>query len=212
MGKDFVDLFNQWAVTYDRTVAGFDLEYQEAFFRYDEILEEVANLCFGNVIEFGPGTGNLTKKLLAKQLFVIGVEPSSEMRKIAKGKLGKKVDFIEGDFFDFPQNIPIQTFASSYAFHHLTDIEKADAIALYSKILPVGGKIIFADTIFETREKHQEAITKALNNKYHHLAQDLQTEYYTTIPVLSSIMEKNQLDVTFTRFNDFVWIMEATKR
>lgn len=212
MGNDFVDLFDRWAETYDQFVAGCDIEYREAFSHYDEILQAVADLAFGNVIEFGSGTGNLTKKLLDKQLFVLGIEPSSEMRKRANRKLGDKVEIIEGDFFHFPQNLSVQTIVSSYAFHHLTDGEKEDAIEIYSKLLSSGGKIIFADTIFESKEKHQAAITKAINNKHDGLAKDLQTEYYTTIPVLSLIMEKNQFDVTFTRFNDFVWMMNATKR
>jgi putative AdoMet-dependent methyltransferase len=212
MGNEFVDLFNKWASDYDQTVSGHNLEYQQVFLNYDRILQNVADRSYGNVLEFGPGTGNLTLKLLGRNLNVVGVEPSSEMRKMANKKLNHKAQIIEGDFFRFPQNIPYQTIVSTYAFHHLTDSEKAEAIALYSETLPISGKIIFADTIFESTLTYQNVIKDAINKGYTHLAKDLQTEYYTTIPVLSSMLTNNHFDFNFEKCNEFVWIMEATKK
>ena len=212
MGNEFVDLFDKWASDYDQTVSGHDLEYQNVFLHYDRILQKVADRSHGNVLEFGPGTGNLTLKLIGRNLHVVSVEPSSEMRKMANRKLQNKARIVEGDFFNFPQDLPFQTIVSTYAFHHLTDSEKAEAIALYSGILPSSGKIIFADTIFESTSTYQNVIKDAINNGYEHLAKDLQTEYYTTIPVLSSILTNNHFDFKFEKCNEFVWIMEATKK
>ena len=106
----------------------------------------------------------------------------------------------------------VQTIASSYAFHHLTDEEKAKAIASYSELLAPGGKIVFADTMYESVEAYQRAITDASQKGFHNLAKDLQSEYYTTIPVLSTIFENNAFDVHFEQCNDFVWIMEGVKK
>jgi putative AdoMet-dependent methyltransferase len=212
MGNEFTDLFDQWADSYDQTISGSDLEYKDVFLHYDTILENVADRSFGNVLEFGLGTGNLTHKLLNRNFFVIGVEPSSEMRKMANKKLNHKVQIVEGDFFRFPQNVPFQTIVSTYAFHHLTDSEKAEAITLYNRILPSGGKIVFADTMYESNSTYQNAIKDAINKGYAHLAKDLQTEYYTTIPVLSSILKANHFDANFEQCNEFVWLMEATKK
>jgi putative AdoMet-dependent methyltransferase len=212
MGNEFVELFDKWADVYDQTVSGHDLEYQNVFLHYDRILQNVAERSYGNVLEFGPGTGNLTLKLLQRNQNVLGVEPSSEMRKVAKKKLNNKAKIVEGDFFRFPKDVPYQTIVSTYAFHHLTEDEKDEAIALYSEVLPSNGKIVFADTMFESTSTYQSVIEDAINKGYTHLAKDLQTEYYTTIPILSSMLSNNHFDFKFEKCNDFVWIMEATKK
>ena len=182
MGNHFVEIFDQWANSYDQTVTGHDLEYRDLFLHYDDILQQVADRSFGHVLEFGPGTGNLTVKLINKGLSVIGVEPSGVMRKIALEKVAGRAKIIEGHFFHFPQNLTFQTIASSYAFHHLTDEEKAEAIASYRNFLQTGGKIVFADTMYETVKSYQKAIIDASQKGFHNLANDLQSEYYTTFP------------------------------
>src|SRR3954471_23801775 len=205
MGNEFIGLFDQWADSYDQTVAGQDIEYKDVFLHYDRILQHIADRSFGHVLEFGPGTGNLTIKLLNRGFLVTGVEPSARMRKLALKKTEGRAQIIEGDFFHFPQNVPYQTIASSYAFHHLTDDEKAVAIASYSNLLPSGGKIVFADTMYESVEAYKRAITDASQKGFHRLAKDLQSEYYTTLPVLTDILERNEFNVEFEQYNDFVW-------
>lgn len=211
MGKEFIELFEEWADTYDATVSGHDIEYKEVFANYETLLQQVADRANGRVLEFGPGTGNLTVKLLKNGLTVTGVEPSPSMRKIAQEKLQGSAEIIDGDFLNFEVNGNVDTIVSTYAFHHLTDEEKAEAIAGYGKLLATGGKIVFADTMYESKDAYNEAIADAVAKEYHNLAEDLQREYYTTIPILKAFMEQNGFTVTFTRVNDFVWIMEGVK-
>lgn len=211
MGKEFIELFEEWAKTYDDTVTGHDEEYKDVFLYYDQLLQEVADRATGNVLEFGPGTGNLTVKLLKRDLTVIGIEPSKSMREIAINKLQDKAKVLDGDFLNFQIDENVDTIVSSYAFHHLTDEEKSLAIEQYGKMLPSGGKIVFADTMYESVDAYQKAITDAIEKGYHNLAEDLKREYYTTIPVLREIMRVNGFSVSFNRCNDFVWIMEGVK-
>ena len=211
MGREFDQLFDEWADNYDETVSGSDDQYANVFLHYNHILETVASHVKGSVIEFGVGTGNLTARILEKGHQVLGIEPSTEMRKMAKKKLGS-LSIIDGDFYHFPTEQGIDTFVSTYAFHHLTDQEKEDAITLYSSLLKTGGKIVFADTMFLTYETKQAAIAKAEHDKFDRLAEDLRTEYYTTIPYLRSILEKHQFNVTFEQLNAYVWLMHATKQ
>lgn len=124
MGTEFNGLFDEWAHTYDSFVQGEDIQYKEVFARYEEILEDVVNKSFGNVLEFGVGTGNLTNKLLLVGHTVYGIEPSREMRTIAKQKLPEGFSITEGDFLSFDVPDSIDTIVSTYAFHHLTDEEK----------------------------------------------------------------------------------------
>ncbi|MFJ8067822.1 class I SAM-dependent DNA methyltransferase [Peribacillus sp. NPDC096447] len=211
MGREFIDLFEEWSKSYDDTVSGHDIEYQEVFKHYDRILDSVTDRAHGHVLEFGVGTGNLTERLLRKGLKVSGIEPSPAMREIAVSKLRGKTEIADGDFIDFPKPEQVDSIVSTYAFHHLTDEEKEKAIANYGKLLNTGGKIVFADTMYQSREAHERAIQDARQAGFHNLANDLQTEYYTTIPFLEKVLEANGYKVNFERCNQFVWIMEAEK-
>nr|WP_309099827.1 methyltransferase domain-containing protein [Fredinandcohnia onubensis] len=214
MGREFLDVFEGWADSYDSTVTGHDVEYKEVFSRYDDILNDVVQKSGHTVLEFGVGTGNLTQKLLNNNKIVYGVEPSKPMREIALEKL-HNFDFTieDGDFIVFNKpTAQIDTIVSTYAFHHLTDTEKNQAVLQYSNLLEKGGKIVFADTMFENKQEYTMTIHSAKQNGFHNLAKDLETEYYTTIPVLREIAKQNGFIVEFTRFNHFVWVMEATKK
>ena len=211
MGREFIELFKEWSKSYDDTVEGNDIEYQEVFKHYDRILESVASRAHGHVLEFGVGTGNLTQRLLDAGLTVTGVEPSEPMRAKALEKLPEGTNLVDGDFLDFPVPAQIDTIVSSWAFHHLTDEEKAIAFARYGALLKTGGKIVFADTMYQSTDAFEQAVKDAEENGFHNLANDLRTEYYTTIPFFQAILEKNNFTVTFDRCNQFVWIMEAEK-
>ncbi len=214
MGREFLEVFEGWANSYDQTVTGHDVEYREVFLRYEDILNDVVRKSGLSVLEFGVGTGNLTQKLLDENKKVYGVEPSEPMREIALEKLQNYSLTIEdGDFnvFNKPAD-KIDTIVSTYAFHHLNDSEKNQAFSQYSNILKKGGKIVFADTMFENKEEYTMTIQSATQNGFLNLAKDLETEYYTTIPVLQENAERNGFTVEFTRFNHFVWVMEATKQ
>lgn len=212
MGREFLDLFEQWADYYDTTVDGHDEEYQAVFAGYEDILKAVADKAFGNVMEFGVGTGNLTIELINRGMRIYGVEPSAPMREKALEKLPQGTIIKDGDFLDFPKpDFAIDSIVSTYAFHHLTDEEKGKAFSLYGKLLQSGGKIVFADTSFENQRAFSDTIEQAKQKGYLNLAEDLQTEYYTTLEVLEKIAHDHGFSTAFTRCNQFVWIMEATK-
>ncbi|MDQ0858287.1 class I SAM-dependent methyltransferase [Bacillus sp. V2I10] len=213
MGREFVELFEDWAHSYDSTVGGHDEEYKEVFAGYDQILKAVTQLSGKTVLEFGVGTGNLTNELLNRGKKVFGIEPSKTMREKAAEKLGSTVHISDGDFLTFP--VPeeqIETIVSTYAFHHLTDEEKEKAVRIYSSLLGKGGKIVFADTVFTDQKAYQAMIEKSKKQHFLNLANDLESEYYTTHSVMRRIFESNSFEVTFTQMNEFVWLMKAVKQ
>ncbi|MEC1627182.1 class I SAM-dependent methyltransferase [Bacillus mojavensis] len=213
MGREFIPLFEDWAATYDQTVQGFDIQYKEAFRGYNDILDAIVSRSGMRVLEFGPGTGNLTAKLLEAEKSVFGVEPSPAMRKLASDKLRGRAEIVDGDFLTFPEP-PFQadTIVSSYAFHHLTDEEKRAAIKQYGKYLHMHDKIVFADTVFEHDEAYNQAIDKARSQGFYQLANDLKTEHYPTLETMKEMFTAEGFAVQFIQQNDFVWIMEAIKR
>ncbi|MGC4375875.1 class I SAM-dependent methyltransferase [Fictibacillus sp. Mic-4] len=212
MGREFIDMFDEWADSYDLSVTGHDKEYREVFDRYDDILTTVASKSIGTVVEFGVGTGNLTEKLLSFGRTVYGIEPSKAMREKAKARF-PQISFFDGDFLQFPA-LPekVDSIVSTYAFHHLTDEEKDQALQLYSQLLNENGKIVFADTAFLHEQDRQERHEMVKRQGYYNLLNDLKTEYYTTIDILHDLFTKNGFDVSFKKLNVYVWLMEAVKK
>ncbi|SEO16445.1 putative AdoMet-dependent methyltransferase [Amphibacillus marinus] len=212
MGREFLGLFDKWADDYDNTVSGLDNEYHDVFLHYDQILDQIVKQATGVVVEFGSGTGNLTKKLHDANMQVIAIEPSPAMRAKASEKI-PTINIYDGDFLNFPAfDKEIDTIVSSYAFHHLTDAEKQEAIVKYNQLLPVNGRVVFADTLFQDETKKQAAIEKAESNLAYNLAQDLRTEYYPLLETLRKIFIEAGFSVSFQQMNDFAWIIFAEKK
>ncbi|RYG71656.1 class I SAM-dependent methyltransferase [Lentibacillus lipolyticus] len=212
MGREFLEVFDEWADTYDESVAGANQQYAAVFEKYETVLDEVVKYSSGNILEFGVGTGNLTKKLIESGFWVTGIEPSAAMRKKASGKL-PSLSILEGDFIHFPNpSVPVHTIVSSFAFHHLTDIEKEHAVKQYTTILQPMGRIVFADTVFENDQHKLNMINKAKEQKFMDLAADLEREYYTTLPEMKRIFVTNGFHVSFKQMNDFVWLIKAVKQ
>ncbi|MEK3976324.1 class I SAM-dependent DNA methyltransferase [Psychrobacillus sp. FSL K6-1267] len=213
MGREFVDIFDGWADSYEASVSGKDPEYRDVFEGYDTILNEVVNRVSGNsVVEFGTGTGNLTAKLVEKDFSVIGIEPNEKMREMTAERFPKR-EIIDGDLLQFEiGKSHVDSIVSSFVFHHLTDEEKGMALKLYSELLRENGKVVFADTAFITEEAKQDQIKKERSRNFHNVADDLEREYYTTIPILTKLFEEAGFQAHFSKMNDYVWIMDATKK
>ncbi len=212
MGREFIDIFDEWIHSYDASVAGEDPEYRDVFESYDDILNTVASKVVGTILEFGTGTGNLTGKLLDAGHQVIGIEPNTAMRRITAERF-PSIEVIDGDLVDFETgSMSIDSIASSYVFHHLTDEEKGIALKKYAQLLPTNGKIVFADTAFIMEEAKHAQIDKERARNFHNVADDLEREYYTTLPVLKKLFNEAGFDVRFEQLNDFVWLMDATKQ
>lgn len=210
----FNRLFDKWAQHYDETVYGLDNEYKEVFEEYNKILE---NICWeitdnkdGLVVEIGVGTGNLTKLLYKKGFRVIGIEPSIEMRKISKSKI-PNVEILDGHFLSIPVNKKIDAFVTSYAFHHLTFDEKQKAIMYLDSLLAEDGKIVIADTMFETKEYKQKLYEYVENTKAFNLLKDLNTEYYEYLDDICSLFKNLNYSIKKVKMNKYVWIVTASK-
>ncbi|GGE79528.1 hypothetical protein GCM10007140_31410 [Priestia taiwanensis] len=136
------------------------------------------------------------------------------MRQIATSKEElRTVTFIDGDMENFPlPDFPIDTIVSTFVFHHLTDIEKQTAIKKYYDLLELGGKIIFGDTMFLSKDVHHEKITKAYARNHQNLAEDLQREYYPLLPNMERYFRENGFTTRFQQMNEYVWIVEAVKQ
>ena len=210
----FNELFDSWSESYDDTIVSKDGEYLEVFKGYEDILNEVSSSIKADknttVLDIGTGTGNLAANASNLGYNVIGIEPNFKMRQLAKEKYSD-IEFKYGSFLtlDIP-NQSVSAILSSYAFHHLEDREKREAIIfLKSKLLP-NGQIIFADTMYETEDSANEILAWSQTNGLNNLLKDLKSEFYTTHKVLKDIFEEAGFKVSLKQMNKFVWVLDAT--
>lgn len=213
MGREFIEAFTGWAKNFDASAKRNEEEYKEVFAGYEEILTEIVNRSGQSILEFGIGTGNLTEKLLAAGKEVFAVEPSEDMRELARKKLPGNFRIHNGEIEDFPvPSQPVDTIVSSYVFHHLNDEEKSEAMQFYADQLPTGGKIVFADTIFVSQEVYDNVIKEAETKGYHELAEDLKTEHYPLLDTVHEALNRAGFShLSFTQMNEFLWVFEGTK-
>lgn len=209
--KDFQELFNQWAPVYDKTVYDQEGEYNEVFEGYVQILNQVVSHVpekAEKVLEIGVGTGNLTQRLLYKGLNVIGIEPSAEMRKQVKQK-GLSLDLREGSFLELPlqDDEKVDVIVSSFAFHHLTLEEKNQSLAKMKEVLNEDGKLIFADTAYQSEETKQELLQRVSQQEKLNLLEDLKTEYYELIEDLQHLFQNQGFTFSAQQLNRFVWLI-----
>lgn len=209
MSLPFMDIFKDWASEYDNFVTGQDPEYKDVFVNYDFMIAQAVKHAKGDVVEFGPGTGNLTNYLLQQGLNVRAIEPSEEMAAIGEKKTG--ISFERGDFLNFKQQ-PADTFISSFAFHHLTDTEKDIAIGKYAELLNEGGRVIILDTIFNSEEEKQSMIEHYTSLGFNNLVEDLNREYYPLKETMESIASRNGFDYHDTQLNRFAHLQLLEKK
>lgn len=210
---NFNKLFDEWAKSYDETVYGTNNEYVEVFENYENILKYISDEISdknGLIVEIGVGTGNLTKLLYEKNSNIIGIEPSKEMRKIAKQKL-QNVDILDGHFLSIPIDKKIDAIVTSYAFHHLTYDEKKKALEYLDSKLNNNGKIVIADTMFESIEYKEKLLKYVESNKCFNLLNDLKTEYYELLDDICILFKELNYSYSLKKMNKYVWIISAIK-
>ena len=213
MGLEFMPIIENWAADYDDEINGGNPEYQAVFLNYWESLSVITAAAGSSILEFGSGTGNLTEKLVAAGKQVYPVEPSPEMRAIAREKtLLKDVTFLPGDMEHFEKPLAsIDTIVSNLVFHHLTAAEKEQVIKQYNQLLPIGGKIIFGDTMFLSQASYDKILAAVKSAGLENLAADLEREYYPLIPEVEAYFSDNGFQTTYQQMNRFVWIVSAEK-
>jgi ubiquinone/menaquinone biosynthesis C-methylase UbiE len=211
--QDFNPLFDSWASSYDETVYGHDNEYSEVFSGYAEILEYICQGVRGKegtIIEIGVGTGNLTKMLYDHGLNIVGIEPSQEMRKIAQSKL-PSVKILDGHFLSIPVRGKVDAIVTSYALHHLTLDEKREALRYLDGLLNENGKMIIADTMFESEAYKENLLEYVRDCGTLNLLKDLNSEYYEYVDDLCQLFREMNYTYEIIKMNKYVWMISAVK-
>ena len=152
--------FDMWANDYDKSVG---LSYENnvyPFAGYKDLLNTIYNNIrkkdTGKILDIGFGTATLTKKLYDDNYAIFGVDFSKKMINIAKQKMPNANLFCYDFSNGLPKNLKREKFdfiISTYAIHHLTDIQKIQFFKLLYTMLNNSGKILIGDVAFYTKKE-----------------------------------------------------------
>ncbi|MPW39228.1 methyltransferase domain-containing protein [Thermococcus sp. 101 C5] len=191
--------FDSWARNYDEDVGREDWIHAD----YERVLKLVAEKATGTVVDIGCGTGNILRFLRCERY--IGVEPSRGMRVRFREK--HNFEPLDGHFLKLP--LPDETadaVISTYAFHHVPDEEKEEAIKEMLRILKPGGALIIADVMFESEDEKRRI------GEEDEVLEEVLEEYFATLDHLGTIFEKLNLRWEAERVNRYVWVVAVEKR
>jgi putative AdoMet-dependent methyltransferase len=210
---DFLQLFDQWAPTYDETV--FREQPADGFEEYERVLERVAELAGAapsvTVLDVGAGTGNLARTLLARGAKVVAVEPSREMRHVALQKLGE-TPVLDGTFLALPAaDGTFDAAVSTYAFHHLADEEKQLGARELLRVLKPGGRVVLGDIAWASEGARQAMIRRFAAEGKAELVKEIEEEYYPLIGALTGMFAALGCTVYIERMTEWVWVLAAGK-
>lgn len=202
--------FNNWAKTYDKAVIE-DRGELKIYKNYDLILKSVYNLVHDSklkkpiILEIGVGTGNLASKFLNDNCDIIGIDQSREMLSVTKQKYPKlKVRL--GEFLKIPyDNKYFDVIVSTYAFHHLNEMEKVIAIEEMLRVLKDNGMIVIGDLMFRSKDDEKNILNE-LSKKQ---VEEIKDEYYSYIDFLENEFEKYNRKLKYKRIDKFNYIINV---
>ncbi len=120
---------------------------------YDEFQDAVAAASgsgASRVLELGTGTGETTRRLLARhpEAEVIGVDESAAMLAAAREALGEdRVSLLVAGIEQPLPEGPFDVVASALCVHHLSGEQKRDLFARVRAVLAPGGRFVLGDVV-----------------------------------------------------------------
>ena len=149
--------FDAWAAGYDADVARSRDDDAFPFAGYDRVLArvvELANPAPGMaVLELGPGTGNLTARLVARGAAVWALDFSAEMLARARARVPTAHFAWANLLADYPPDFhrPFDAAVSTYTFHEFPLPDKLALLRrLFAAHLRPGGAVVIGDIGFPT--------------------------------------------------------------
>ena len=197
------ELFNRLSSTYDQDVIACDNQNQFPFAGYQKILDFIASdinvrrdFSTVSVLDLGIGTGILASKLKPERLTIYGIDQSEGMLEIATLKHPNAKLFLKDFRQGLPQEIAFQTFdyiVSTYAMHHIPDVEFSNYLEYLIDHLNPFGKIYIGDVLFLNYREKESCRQSNLKNW------DESEFYHVYEQVIAHL--KKQLSVSFMKMS-----------
>jgi len=166
------------------------------------------------VLELGSGTGNLSA-LIASCGELVSVDVSEKMEAMARCKVRHLANrrFIKADILEvFSQELGnFDAVISTYAVHHLTELEKQRLFALVRDHLLPSGAAVFGDLMVQNGSEKEEKIQHYLAKGDRATAQDISEEFFWSLDTAIADLKRLGFKVRTERFSDLSYGVIARK-
>lgn len=208
--------FDRWAKDYDTDIKNAEATGNWMYKNYTATLRKVLEIIekkWSNkdikLVDIGAGTGNLTQLFQLNGYQITGIEPSDKMISQFKAKL-PSVKIRKGHFCDIPlPDNSVDTIVSTYAWHHLTPIEKEQSIIEMARVCKENSSIVIADLMFLDKASRVKILHDLTTGNQVSIIEAIEDEYYADISHVSKFYTRLAYDVNSTQMTDFVWIIHA---
>lgn len=200
--------FDDWAHGYDQsafTDRGFPFDGYSSVLR--TIVQQAAPNPGDAVLDLGIGTGNLAELFAEIGCRVWGVDFSTEMLKLARGKLPAAVLALADVRDALPAHFPLrfQRIVSAYTFHHFPLEEKVGMVQrLMSEHLTPGGTIVIGDIMFSDARTEDDFRRQ--------LGSDWEQEYFWLADEALSAFTAAGLSAKYTQVSACAGVFKVTQR
>ena len=205
-------IHNHQAAHYDEQIKKDSNDYLRE--NYLEILNRViilSDLKKGmKVLDIGVGTGLLTERL-PKDLSNFGIDISEKMLIKTKEK-NLPIKLKKGSFLNIPfANNEFHRIISTFAFHHLSPVEKEKAFIEMDRVLLENGIIVIGDFMFKDENQKEKVINKFKKENRTDMLLEIEDEYFTNISRTETFLHKLNYTVIYERASVLTWIIKAKK-
>lgn len=193
-------VFEQRASTYDYSSLG-----RQARSVHPRVLEKLEQLEFDTILDVGCGTGTLLSLIMPENsnATVSGIDLSSEMIKVAKGKLGEKTDLRVGDSEELPwTESSFDVVLSTQSFHHYPNPGKV--LAEMKRVLKPNGHLIIADVWSPTPVRQIMNLLMRFNK-------DGDVRFYSEKEICRLVEESEFKSIEWGVINNEAFILSAIK-
>jgi putative AdoMet-dependent methyltransferase len=203
---------NRQADRYDERVEIESDDYlRENYYKILDRVIALAELKNGmKVLDIGVGTGLLTERL-PKGLSNFGIDVSEKMLKKAEEK-NLPIRLEKGSFLDIPfADNEFHKIISTFAFHHLSPVEKEKAFMEMDRVLLEKGIIVIGDYMFKNKIQKSEVVNKFIKEDRKDMLLEIEDEYFMDISNAEKFLRSLNYNVIYERASVLTWILKAKK-
>lgn len=207
-------LFDNWADSYDADVAAGKWGFDQHGAAIQWICAQLQSKPGSNrIIDLGCGTGMLAEQLMHVQpsMEYIGVDTSKRMLTLAKTKC-PATSFIHADMRDYSSWIQhldpehVCTVASSYALHHIKDVEKIEVIRrLFEASKRSDFRFVIVDYAFLDIYSRRDMLRVQREQGNLHIVEEIESEHYGDLSFIVNALAGYHIDVRIEKNGIWDW-------
>ena len=183
---------------------------REKYFEVHSEVLRMADLKNGeSALDIGIGTGLLEEKIKTK-VKIYGIDISKKMLSKIKGKKINISELKHGTFTDIPfKDKMFDVIFSCFAFHHLSDIEKAMSLIEMKRVLRETGRIVIGDFMYFDERSKKELIKRFRKEKRKDMIEEMSDENFTNVEIFKRGLEESGFGVEYKQVSTISWIVIA---